>query len=142
MAERNKYNTKQRERILEYLEEVRGVHITAADVCDHFRGQGMAIGQSTVYRQLERLVDEGIISKYSIDSNSPACFEYTGADEKDAGSVCFHCKCEKCGRVIHLQCEEIEELQTHMMNEHRFLLDPVRTVYYGLCERCIDEAGI
>ena len=137
MAERSKYNTRHRDRILKYLEGMSGVHITASDVCDHFRDQGEAIGQSTVYRQLERLVDEGVLNKYNIDSSSPACFEYTGHGSQTCGEVCFHCKCEKCGKVIHLHCDEIKELKDHMMAEHHFMLDPVRTVYYGICEECI-----
>lgn len=138
MAERTKYNTRQRDRILGFLTGVQGVHITAADVCEHFRSQGDPIGQSTVYRQLERLVDEGLLNKYNIDINSPACFEYTG-EKSHSGDVCFHCKCEKCGRVIHLHCDEIKELKDHMMAEHHFMLDPVRTVYYGVCEECMDK---
>ncbi len=138
MGERIKYNTKQRERILRYLEGLQGVHITAADVCDHFRDEGVTIGQSTVYRQLERLVDEGVIQKYSIDSNSSACFEYIG-ETASAENSCFHCKCEICGRVIHLHCDEIAVLQTHLSTEHHFKLDPVRTVYYGVCEECSEK---
>jgi Fur family ferric uptake transcriptional regulator len=94
-----------------------------------------------VYRQLERLVDEGVINKYTIDKNSSACFEYIGQQGHGEGTVCFHCKCEKCGKVIHLQCEEIVELQEHMQREHHFLIDPIRTVYYGICEDCAGRTG-
>ena len=62
MPSRSKYKTKQREILLEYLESVPGIHITASDVCAYFKEQGASIGQSTVYRQLERLVEEGIIN--------------------------------------------------------------------------------
>ncbi|NLE13280.1 MAG: transcriptional repressor [Clostridiales bacterium] len=132
-----KYKTKQRELLLCYLETVRGVHITAGDVCEYFREQGATIGQSTVYRRLEGLVDEGLVNKYVIDVNGPACFEYVGADSHADAESCFHCKCEKCGKLIHLRCDEIEELQTHMYDEHRFKLNPKRTVFYGLCEKCV-----
>lgn len=137
MSTRPKYRTKQREILYDYLKSRPGVHITAADVCDHFRGQGTPIGQSTVYRQLERLVDEGVLNKYIIDAGSPACFEYVEeADHADA-SVCFHCKCEKCGKLIHLHCDELESIQAHLYEEHRFRLNPMRTVFYGLCEECL-----
>ena len=75
MDSKPKYKTKQRETLLRYLETVPGTHITAADVYEYFRSQGTPIGQSTIYRQLEHLVDEGIINKYIIDANTPACFE-------------------------------------------------------------------
>ena len=137
MDQRAKYNTKQREILLEYLKSVEGEHITASDVCAYMKQQNSSIGQSTVYRQLERLVDEGILNKYIIDVNSPACFEYVGPDSHKNREECFHLKCEKCGRLIHLHCDELSEIREHLLEEHSFKLDPKRTVYYGLCEKCI-----
>ena len=136
MNSRSKYKTKQREILLAYLETVPGVHITASDVCEYFKKQGASIGQSTVYRQLESLVDEGIINKYIIDGSSPACFEYIGTDCHREADICIHCKCEKCGRLIHLGSDEIEDLQTHLLSEHQFRLNSMRTVFYGLCGQC------
>ena len=130
------YKTRQREDLIHYLSSVQGTHITAADVCDHLKEQGIKIGQSTVYRQLERLVDEGVLSKYIIDANSPACFEYIGEEHIGSGDPCYHLKCEKCGRLIHLHCEEMQEFMGHLYAEHGFQLDPRRTVLYGLCEDC------
>ena len=137
MNSRSKYKTKQREILLDYLRSAPGAHITAGDVCAYFRSQGAAIGQSTVYRQLERLVDEGIVSKYLVDAGSPACFAYMGAESHADAEACFHCKCEKCGKLIHLHCDELEWMQSHLVSEHSFRLDPVRTVFYGLCEQCM-----
>ena len=138
MSTRSRYKTKQSTCLLQYLETVPGVHITAGDVCEYFKEKGMPISQSTVYRHLEALVDEGVLKKYSIDANSPACFEYVGpsvSEESDA-LTCFHCKCERCGKLIHLHCEELDEIRGHLLEEHHFRIDPIRTVFYGLCEEC------
>ncbi len=135
MDPRSRYKTKQRESLLGYFETVPGVHVTAGEVFEYFKSQGSPIGRSTIYRQLEIMVDEGIVKKYIIDGNSPACFEYVGADGHE--DICFHCKCEKCGKLIHLSCDQISEMQTHLLTEHRFRLDPARTVFYGLCEQCM-----
>ncbi|MCR4842231.1 MAG: transcriptional repressor [Eubacterium sp.] len=138
MNQRSKYKTKQREILLDYLVTVPGEHITAGDVCEYFRRQGAPIGQSTIYRQLEKLVDEGVVNKYVIDSHSPACFEYIGEECHHGHEVCFHCKCERCGKLIHLHCEELEEFGVHLCKEHNFRMDPVRTVIYGVCAECAD----
>ena len=132
------YKTRQREELLEYLVSVQGEHITVNDIKIYFQNKGRSIGVATIYRQLEKMVNEGIVTKYTIDINSPACFEYTAADshEKD---VCFHCKCEKCGKLIHLHCEELEEMQGHLKEEHEFKLNPMRTVLYGICIECEDK---
>ena len=136
MNSRSKYKTKQRDLLLAYLETKPGVHFTAGDVCECLKEKGTPIGQSTVYRQMERLVDEGVLNKYIIDGNSPACFEYVGQGNGSQEEVCFHCKCEQCGKLIHLHCEELKGFLGHLSSEHGFRLDPARTVFYGLCDQC------
>ena len=136
MAEKSGYMTKQREELMEYLETVPGVHITVNDVCDFFRQNGRNIGTTTVYRQLERMVDEGIVNKYILDANTPACFEYVPEHAGHENEICFHAKCEKCGKLIHLNCEELTCIQEHLREHHQFTLDPLRTVFYGICEQC------
>lgn len=136
MDAKPKYRTKQRELLLEYLRRMPGVHITAKDACSYLEEQGTPVGQTTVYRQLERMVDEGLVNKYIVDGNSPACFEYAPEDTQAEAEVCFHCKCEKCGKLIHLHCEELAEVGEHLCREHGFILNPLRTVFYGVCEDC------
>lgn len=136
MSGKNPYKTRQREELLAYLESAPGQHITAADITEHFRRRGRSIGTATVYRQLERMVDEGLLNKYIIDMNSPACFEYMGPASHAGEGPCFHCKCERCGRLLHLHCEELEGLSAHIAGRHGFQIDPLRTVFYGLCEDC------
>ena len=136
MDSKSKYKTKQREILIRHLRTIPGRHFTAGDICEYFKSQGQTIGQSTVYRRLEQLVDEGIVNKYSLDASGPACFEYMEAESHSEGDVCFHCRCEKCGRLIHLHCDDLADIQEHLRVEHHFTLDPLRTVFYGICEDC------
>ena len=138
MAERSKYHTKHYEELLDYLKTVPGQHLTAADISRHFRDAASPIGTATIYRQLERMVGEGIVAKYVIDENSSACFEYLDPEAHchHEHTSCFHCKCEKCGALIHLECHDIEALAGHLSEHHGFTLDPYRTVFYGVCENC------
>ena len=141
MNNKRQYRTRQRQMILAYLEKNPNTHLTAGDVCCHLCECGAEVGQATVYRQLEKFVDEGIVNKYIIDGNSPACFEFIGDRSAGEEEACFHCKCERCGKLIHLQCAELEGLGAHLYAEHNFRMDPLRTVFYGVCEDCLkDEA--
>jgi Fur family ferric uptake transcriptional regulator len=45
-------------------------------------------------------------------------------------------KCEQCGKLIHLNCDEINAFFEHVSEEHGFVLDPKRTVFYGICNEC------
>lgn len=139
MQRKNKYKTKQKDELIEFFESHSGQHATASDVCDYFKEKNVAIGKATIYRQLDQLVQERVISKYYIDTNTPACFEYVGETSNE--KVCFHCKCEKCGKLIHLHCDEMVEIQHHLFKDHHFVLDANRTVLYGLCETCGGKNG-
>ena len=97
----------------------------------------MLFRSTTVYRQLERLCEKGVVNKYIIDQNSPACFEYVGEGEKaEEVHSCFHCKCNVCGKLIHLHCHDLEGMMQHLLTHHGFHWDSKKTVFYGLCADC------
>lgn len=131
---RTSYKTRQQDLLLHYVMQTQGKHFTAEDVRIHFAEKEIAIGTATIYRQLEKLVKEGKLQKYIIDEHSAACFEYTGECSTDEQH--FHLKCEKCGRLIHLECDELEQIKKHLLEEHGFVLDSFRTVFYGKCADC------
>ena len=125
------YHTKQKEQILAYMKGIPGKHVTASQVYAALKDGGSRIGSTTVYRSLENLVNEGVVKKYHIEVGCPACFEYVGENESSAvtgtqAASCFHCKCEKCGRLIHVHCEELEAYFRHLQMEHDFTIDPMR----------------
>ena len=136
---RSKYQTKQRVELLAYLERMSGQHITVNDACEYFKAQGKSVGTTTIYRQLEKMVDQGIVTKYMIDLKSPACFELVreeGEGEGEDEDHCYHCKCEICQKVIHIHCDEIPQMQEHVREHHGFIINPKRTVFYGVCDEC------
>lgn len=132
---RTAYKTRQQELLINYLEGTGGKHFTAEDVKNHFAEKEITLGTATIYRQLEKLVSEGKILKYFVDEHSAACFEYIGGacspDEQH-----FHLKCEVCGTLFHLECEELSEIKNHLLADHGFELNPFRTVLYGTCPNC------
>ena len=133
------YRTKQQQMILAYLRKTHGKHITVEEIYAHFAKTENPIGIATIYRQLEKLVSQGIVSKYIVDENTAACFSYVGEGCMDENSRHYHLKCENCGKLIHLECEHFSEMESHLLSEHGFSLDPRRTVLYGLCDSCKKE---
>ena len=130
------YKTKQMAELLTFLESVQGKHVTVNEICDYFKEKGISVGTTTVYRHLEKMVKEGVVAKYVVDGTSSACFEYIGDLHNDAETSCYHCKCEVCGKIIHLQCDEVEHLREHICEHHNFIIDSKRTVFYGVCSQC------
>ena len=135
MNNKANYKTKQKEQMIDFFAEHEHEHVNAREVYDSLKERGIRIGLTTVYRHLEQLTREGMLVKSVVDENTPACFEFTGHHVHENHS-CYHCKCIKCGKLIHLNCDEITKLEKHISSEHGFLIQPQRTVFFGLCENC------
>jgi Fur family ferric uptake transcriptional regulator len=134
MAARSaKYTTQQGRRILEYLAALGDKHSTVEQIVQHFKKQKPAIGQTTVYRHLEKLNNSGVLRRFVLDEGS-ACYQFV---ESAACQEHFHLKCEKCGGLIHLECTLLDEIQTHVLKEHSFQINALKTIFYGTCKRCL-----
>ncbi len=131
---RGAYRTRQQDELLEYLKETPGVHHTAAQIRDHFASREQPIGTATIYRRLERFVADGTVRKYLLDAGGSACYEYVA--QKESCALHFHCKCEQCGKLIHLNCDELEQVREHLLNCHGFSWNSGKTVFYGICDQC------
>ncbi|MBQ2313937.1 MAG: hypothetical protein II187_03455, partial [Treponema sp.] len=46
-----------------------------------------------------------------------------------------------CGKLFHLECRELEDIQRHLAAGHGFALNPFRTVFYGLCSECAGKGN-
>jgi Fur family ferric uptake transcriptional regulator len=128
------YRTKQQYELMAYLQQHPGAHHTAAQIKEYFARQDKNIGTATIYRQLERFVEDGTVRKYLLETGDSACYEYM--EESDSCSSHFHCKCEKCGKLIHLDCHELQEIYTHLIEHHGFAWNTGKTVFYGICKQC------
>ena len=129
------YRTRQQKAILCYLQSTPGEHHTVASLKNLFDSESVHIGTATIYRQLEKLIDEGLVRKYILENEDSACYEYVGASETQACPH-FHCKCEKCGKLIHLTCDELNAIQVHLLENHGFSWNSGKTTFYGICREC------
>jgi Fur family ferric uptake transcriptional regulator len=112
-----------------------GGHITANQIARHFADGENAVGQTTIYRHLERLAAEGRIRKYILSGDKGACYQYIHNDAKCREH--FHLKCEICGGLIHADCDLLDQIQRHLLGSHRFRIDMLKTVFYGTCKKCL-----
>ena len=132
----NGYKTKQKDAVLKYMIDHKDTHVTVNQISDNFAQHGTPVGVTTIYRHLEKLLEEGFIRKYTVDGAPGACFQY--AEDQQCREH-FHLMCEKCGCLIHLECSHLSELAEHIFYEHGFQINPFRTVFYGKCKKCTDN---
>ena len=132
--EQKSYNTRQRSQILKCLVNNKTKHMTVDEIAEWLKENDIVVGKTTVYRTLEKLVSEGKARRYINDEGRSACFQYV--DKEGHCEQHFHLKCVDCGKLIHLQCAHLAELEKHVFEHHRFEVDNTRTVLYGVCEEC------
>lgn len=127
------YSTRQQKALLDCLSACDEC-VTAVTLADRLREAGEPIGLATVYRRLERLEAEGKIHK--ILTEEGAYYRYCAHEE---AQDCFLLKCERCGSIAHVDCARLAPLYEHLAQEHRFVINPRRTMLYGVCGRCREE---
>ena len=137
MSRPARYNTAQSKAILNYMASLGGTHVTAAKIAEHFGGTGSPIGLTTVYRHLDKLTESGKLRKYFIGDASSACYQYI-ADNADC-SEHFHLKCDDCGALVHLRCGMLDGIPEHVYEEHSFLINRSKVVFYGKCADCLKK---
>ncbi len=131
--DRNNYNTKQRDEIVEFFSKRRGKCFSAKDI---IKSGEISSGEATVYRTLSKLADSGVLKRFT-DGNS-SCYQLADSDECSSH---FHLRCENCGKLIHLDCDFRGEIKNHIDGKHDFGGDIGKTVFYGLCGECAKGEG-
>lgn len=124
------YKTKQREEILAFFRQNPGRHLTAGQLCDALEG----VSKATVYRLLDRLVQEGVLRRYNLNGGQAACYQYSGSHTHCREH--YHMKCLECGRLFHVECPAMNRVAGELKEREGFWLDSSMTVLYGLCREC------
>ncbi|MBE6627146.1 MAG: transcriptional repressor [Ruminococcaceae bacterium] len=127
-----RYKTRQRDEILAFFADHKDECFTAKEVCGR-----VSAGEATVFRTIAKLTDEGLINRFVSGSRECAHYQYNGCTHTDH----IHLKCNKCGELIHLDCEFVGKLLSHFMDEHSFTVDSGKTVIYGCCKNCAGGSG-
>lgn len=128
---KQRYSTKQMSILTSFFESNANAHFTADEVYDSVRDSG--ISRATVYRRIERLVEDGVLIKYTLDNRAGACYQYCCSEHQN--DTC-HFICTQCKAVKHIDCSLLNNLQTHLTSDHNLTIDSTRTVFYGLCGGC------
>lgn len=129
------YSTKQQQAVLRCLESRESEALSAQELAKELRREGFSVGLATIYRQLERLEEAGVVHKVNTESGAFYLYCSHGEGRRD----CFLLKCQRCGRIRHLDCDHLKDLYEHLETAHHFRIDPRRTLFTGLCEECARE---
>ena len=132
MNELNKYKTKQRVAILDFIESNKDREVTANDILVYLNKNDLKASQTTIYRYLDNLVKEGIIKKNYSEEKSSSCYQYVGKRCKEH----YHLKCNNCGEIIHIDSEIFSSIEKKIIDRYGFKIDNIKTILYGTCNKC------
>ena len=99
------YSTKQHQAVLRCLEARGETACTAAELAEDLRREGCPVGLATIYRQLEKLEAAGAVHK--VNTEEGALYQYCGR-QSQGHRDCFLLKCERCGRIRHVDCTQLQ----------------------------------
>ena len=108
------YQTKQQQAVLHCL-QLRAEGCPAAELAEDLRREGCPVGLATIYRQLEKLEAAGAVHK--VNTEEGALYQYCGR-QSQGHRDCFLLKCERCGRIRHVDCTRLQNLYDHLEREH------------------------
>ncbi len=137
MRARSNYNTKQKEILIDYLKSLKGKHVSVNEIKDYINQKGLSVGLTTIYRQLEKLVEEHLVAKITLDASTSSLYEYIGDEHLHDSDECYHLRCEVCNKIIHFHCHELSHVKQHMYSEHGFQINYTKTIFYGICDKCL-----
>ena len=122
------YNTKQKELILKIIEKQKK-EFTVKDIYEEVKDK---TGLTTVYRLIDRLVEEGVIAKTIEKDNKPK-YQYL---EKCEENNHFYLKCKNCKTMKHVDCDCIKDLSNHILINHEFITSKENIIINGICKNC------
>lgn len=126
------YNTGQRRRLLAFFESHRDERLSAEQIAEMISSEGGEISLSAIYRNIERLEQEGLLRRDASSDGRKAVFQYMGGSCADH----LHLQCTGCGDVIHLDDDATDAMRRAVSSCGEFSIDERKTVLYGRCKKC------
>jgi Fe2+ or Zn2+ uptake regulation protein len=133
MMQMVKRNTIQRQLVIAAVRFLAD-HPTAEEVYDRITMEYPDISKGTVYRNLNSLVESGLLGKVSVPS---------GADRFDhILARHYHIKCTHCGKFMNVEnFDYFHDLDDKLATATGFKMEHHDIVFSGLCPECQKHQG-
>ena len=123
-------NTKQLSVILDTI-KMMPRHFTADDVYEEVKKEYPGLGQATVFRNLNKMAEEGILLRIEVPGGAR---EYELMAPKH-----YHAKCMKCGKLFDIEMDYMPNLEKKVKDAHGFQFSGHDIIFTGLCSSCIKK---
>lgn len=134
------YKTHQREVLLAYLAQSGDMQYSMDELVQGLSsiyGEN-APGKSTVYRLINKLVEDGTVKRFEKNNSKQFVYQIAGGEECHHH---LHMKCLQCGRLLHMEHELSKELIELIYGDSDFAVDQEQTTLFGRCKECKKTEG-
>lgn len=121
-------NTLQKEKIISILSRSENmIHPTAKNIVDIVAAESPSIGQATIYRTINKLVEDGTLNKlpttdgYHYDINT---------------SMHSHFICQKCFKIFDIYDDNYNALIANVASSNNISITHTNIVFEGICSSC------
>ncbi|MBR3644855.1 MAG: transcriptional repressor [Lachnospiraceae bacterium] len=132
------YNTEQKKLIIDFLsrncensytieELIVGLNNEASD-------SQTVPGRSTVYRLINRMVEEGNVKRFVKGHSRHFYYQCIGSAHCHDH---IHMKCTNCGKLFHMDDAITEKLLLEVLSSSHFKVDKEETTLFGTCDHCV-----
>ena len=126
--------TRGRRRLLAQVLAVRG-HFDVDDLLGLLRRSGQKVSRATLYRNLPRLVESGLIHKVEMAQGQARYEVMIGRHHHD------HMVCLACGRILEFESPEVERIQVEVCRRKKFVMTGHTHQIRGYCSACAGDGG-
>lgn len=124
-------STNQRTLILDIIKKGKG-HLDADDVYREARKKQPRLSLSTVYRNLQKLKQQGLIEERHFDE-AHHHYEIKASEEH------HHLVCLNCGKIIEFECSFSEKMKEEVSRSHGFEIVSSEVQMNGYCPDCHEK---
>jgi Fur family ferric uptake transcriptional regulator len=125
--------TAQRKIVLDIILNDAHEHYSTEEIYKKAKNLNYNIGIATIYRNMSFLEQIGVIHRLTLNDGS---MRY---QVNDSNKRHYHLVCEKCGNVIDMKDNLIENLENQVYLQYGFKVTNHQIQIFGLCKKCLDS---
>jgi Fur family transcriptional regulator, ferric uptake regulator len=128
-----------RQGIITFLTKNPVKHFTADEIYFELKKKFPNIGLTTIYRTLELLVQNGLLSKFEIGDGKS---RYEISADTTSADHHHHLTCIKCGKIINYnnfieeEIDLLKKIEVSLSKQHKFKITNHVIQFQGICHDC------
>lgn len=133
---KKEYDTQSRKKIKQYIERQTNCIFSVNDVYQYLMSNDCLIGKTTVYRNMNRLVNDGVLLRLQYADEKKTMYQYKYIENQKKNEMYIYLRCMECGKMIRLKNDYSIELEELIMNKCGFRINGTVNIISGLCKDC------